>query len=58
MLLVSSLVFGAQANVDQDGSVVPAEHDLKTGELYGTRIAQFTKEHDPTYQALKAKGIY
>jgi multimeric flavodoxin WrbA len=48
---------GAQANVDQDGSAAPAEHDLKTGELYGTRLAQFAKEYEPTYQTLKAKGI-
>jgi multimeric flavodoxin WrbA len=48
---------GAQANVDQDSAIAPAENDLITGELYAKRISQFAKEYEQTYQALKAKGI-
>jgi multimeric flavodoxin WrbA len=48
---------GAQANIDQDSMVAPAENDLMTVELFGKRIAQFAKEYEPIYETLKMKGI-
>ncbi|ONH65808.1 NAD(P)H dehydrogenase (quinone) [Cyberlindnera fabianii] len=48
---------GAQANIDQDGTVAPAEWDLKTGFLHGKRLALFAKTYEPTYKSLKELDI-